>query len=577
MNFESGFKLSRLPKIVDRRKKIERKSVTIQTGNPNDDDSSFHINYHITENYDTTNEIKRKIVFNKSADINNCYDDSSMFTRNDLNSSKHNLNSNYITLKQTTYIRSNKSNIPSTKENISKNLNTNTSSQNPLQNTAPTESDNKIIDNKPLKKIPKKESIKIKTNFEEIYDEKNKIILIDGLSKNNYNSKEIKNSPLRDQKPKSLEKKTFDFSKEDPIRPKTPIEVTQEMGIIFDKMLGRVLNIYESPHKKKMDSFNINKKELEHFIKEHTKEKEKKEEIAKEKKFLNENLSENDRLRFKLNKEFMEYQKDNPTIKNNDYTFVGNILDNIKKKIFYIKNVVDYLYPKVVINNVKSYTQSVKNSKNKNINNNIMKLFNVNNNNENTSASNNENQIISLPNINTNVSYKKDKLIKNNEYPSTDINVSKSSNLTENRYNKKDKLTKNNEHMSTDINTNLGYKKEKLENNEYPSTDNNTNISYKKEKLIKNNEYPLLDNNSNVNNKKNRLIKNNEYPSIDINVSKSSNLTASKNINKINDFNDMIKINQKYYKKRKHSVWYSLCICCQTIKLFLMNINHKTN
>jgi hypothetical protein len=49
-------------------------------------------------------------------------------------------------------------------------------------------------------------------------------------------------------------------------KPLTPLKVKYAVSDIFDKKLGGKLNMVNSPHKNKMDSFNVNMNELQMFI-----------------------------------------------------------------------------------------------------------------------------------------------------------------------------------------------------------------------------------------------------------------------------------------------------------------------
>jgi len=114
-------------------------------------------------------------------------------------------------------------------------------------------------------------------------------------------------------------------------KPLTPLRVKYAVSDIFDKKLGMKLNMVNSPHKNKMDSFNIDMNELQMFI---FGNKYYENETEEEKKYRKEETKK------KIQNEFL--------------------LKDMKKKVFFLKNIIDYVYPKVIVGKVNSQVEAVK-------------------------------------------------------------------------------------------------------------------------------------------------------------------------------------------------------------------------
>lgn len=152
-------------------------------------------------------------------------------------------------------------------------------------------------------------------------------------------------------------------------KPLTPLKVKYAMSDIFDKKLGMKLNMVNSPHKQKIDSFKVNMNDLQRFC---MGDNLYKDETEEEKKYRKEELEKK---------------------QHNDF-----LLHDMKKKVFFMKNIIDYVYPKVIVSKVNSQVEAVKiknkkKSKSKSLGNIKLKIprksFDFNNTNNNNLNANN--------------------------------------------------------------------------------------------------------------------------------------------------------------------------------------------
>jgi len=425
---------------------MHKKSITIQTGCISDEEGFDNYNnskIKIIESENALNAPKKKIVFNKSPTINSSNTNSNngninlhskiAEAHNAISSYKNDINTNTNfnqTLKKT-FIKSNNSNLNPFNEKVIKLIN-NTNNNKYFKNHNSDKNNNNIIinnfgnDNYSVKtnqiNLPTEEikltgnqitidSVKEKNEILNIQDVKNNEKYLNFSPKNNLeNSKEntiekqINNESVNHGK--NILSPSFNL-----LKPRTPNNVTKEMVSIFDKRLGRILNLDDSPHKRKMESFNVDVHELENFIKKHIAETEEKKAIKAKKKLKIRNSNMQKELEKKALIESMQkYQKDNETIKNNGFPYVSKMLDDMKKKVFFMKNVVDYLYPKVIVNKVNNYKDIVRIPQNENLTNNLNRVdkFPLEN-------KNNDNQTVQHNLINNISKYEKNSsLIKSN-------------------------------------------------------------------------------------------------------------------------------------------------------------------
>lgn len=198
------------------------------------------------------------------------------------------------------------------------------------------------------------------------------------MNNNNNKSESKKIDILNTKIHKALnnkENKEIDYintENKDKEKPPTPLKVKFALADIFDKKLGLKINMIESPHKKKIESFNVNMNELQRF--------------CFGDKILSEETEEEKRGRI------AEQEKKNHS---------EFLLKDMKKKVFFMKNVIDHVYPKVIVSKVNSLVEQAK-EKNRNLLISPESKKNRNNNNKNFSSNNNEeNNFNNYENINT--------------------------------------------------------------------------------------------------------------------------------------------------------------------------------
>lgn len=178
------------------------------------------------------------------------------------------------------------------------------------------------------------------------------------------NSKTFKNKKNTDPNEQELKQPVF-FTSPRRERKQTPEKIKYKMANIFDKRLGNVLNLLDSPHKKKkLAPLEDLKSEEEFMLKKHSKENKK---ILENKHNGRSTLYQGENTQISSNNIDINNQiianilrengYINEAVINNGREYIEKMLQAMKKKVFFMKNIVDYIYPKVIVDKVKTMVE----------------------------------------------------------------------------------------------------------------------------------------------------------------------------------------------------------------------------